>query len=68
MTSLALGLSPILWGLAIDGIGQSKIRWLGLEWNRYSLFFTAVSGVLVVTLVLARRLEEPQAVSMEVSA
>lgn len=63
--SLALGLSPIFWGLVIDGIGQNQRVWMGVEWNRFSLFFAAVVLVFLVTLILARRLEEPKAATLE---
>ena len=39
--------------------------WLGLEWNRYTIFFAAASLAFLVTLVLARRLQEPEAAGME---
>jgi MFS family permease len=63
--SVALGLSPILWGLMIDAVGARRIRWLGLEWNRYTLFFAAVTVAFFLALALARRLREPQAASLE---
>jgi MFS family permease len=63
--SLTLGLAPILWGLLIDAIGQRQLPWLGLEWNRYSVFFAAAGLIFLVALTLARRLEEPAAASME---
>ena len=66
LTSLALGLSPILWGLLIDAVGGFHAHGLGLDWNRYSIFFAAAGLVMLATLPLARRLEEPQAASMEV--
>ena len=63
--SLALGLAPIGWGLMIDAIGGWQAVWLGLGWNRFTVFFTGVAAVLMVTLLLATRLEEPRAVSLE---
>jgi len=65
LSNIALGLAPILWGLLIDAVGPREIRWLGLEWNRYSIFFAAVTVVLLVTAALARALDEPEAASME---
>lgn len=64
-SSLALGLSPVLWGLLIDAVGPFQWRGFGLDWNRYSIFFMAAWLVMLATLALARRLEEPQAASME---
>ena len=63
--SLVLGLSPILWGLMIDALQGMKFHWLGVEWNRFSLFFAAVMVMLMVALALCRRLDEPEAASME---
>lgn len=65
LSNVALGLAPILWGLLIDAVGAREIGWLGLEWNRYSIFFAAVAVVLLITAALARNLEEPEAASME---
>ena len=65
VASLTLGLSPILWGLSIDAARSVHWVWHGFEWNRFSLFFAAVGLMFSVTLMLCRRLEEPQAASME---
>jgi len=63
--NVTLGLAPIAWGLLIDAVGKRSPVWLGLEWNRFTVFFVAAAVAYVATLVLARRLEEPEAVSME---
>jgi MFS family permease len=63
--SMSLGLSPILWGLLIDAVGPRQAAWLGVTWNRYSVFFAAVALVFAATLALARHLEEPEAASLE---
>ncbi len=65
VSNVTLGLAPIGWGLLIDGVGARSPVWLGLQWNRYTVFFAAAGLAYVVTLVLSRRLEEPQAASME---
>ncbi|MBI5384079.1 MAG: MFS transporter [Verrucomicrobia bacterium] len=65
LSSVALGLSPILWGLLIDAVGPTSSRWLSVDWNRYTVFFSATGAVMALALLLATRLEEPQAVSME---
>lgn len=59
------GVAPILWGLMIDAIGHFRARHLGLEWNRYSLFFAAAAGVTLAALFSTRRLVEPRAASFE---
>jgi MFS family permease len=63
--NVILGLAPIGWGLLIDAIGSRAPFWCGLSWNRYTVFFAAAGLVYLVTLALARRLEEPAAASME---
>ena len=63
--NVTLGLAPIGWGLLIDAVGAHSLRWAGLSWNRYTVFFAAAALVYSVTLALARRLHEPEAASME---
>jgi MFS family permease len=63
--NVTLGLAPIGWGLLIDAVGSRSPVWLGLSWNRFTLFFSAAAVAYLVTLVVARRLDEPEAVSME---
>jgi MFS family permease len=65
VSNVTLGLAPIAWGLLIDGYGMRQVMALGLEWNRYTVFFAAAALVLVATIVVARQLEEPEAGSME---
>ena len=63
--NVTLGLAPIGWGLLIDAVGARAPVWLGLAWNRYTVFFAATALAYLVTLALARRLHEPEAASME---
>ena len=63
--SVSLGLAPIGWGLMIDAVGGWTGRGLGMEWNRFSIFFAAAAVAYLVAFILARRLEEPSASSME---
>jgi MFS family permease len=63
--NLTLGLAPIGWGLLIDAVGAREPVWLGLAWNRYTVFFAAASAAYLVALVFARRLDEPEAASMD---
>ena len=63
--SLTLGMSPILWGLFLDSLGQMNVVRFGVEWTRYTVFFIAVAVTFAATIVLARRLDEPQAASFE---
>src|SRR5207244_11286938 len=65
ITNLALGLSPLLWGLMIDFLGTRRIPHLWLEWNRFTCFFAAVVLALMITLYLTRRLQEPKAAGID---
>jgi len=62
---VTLGLSPVLWGLLIDTVGGFHTRFLGLDWNRYSLFFALVMVSFVAAFRASLRLEEPQAAPVE---
>ena len=63
--SVTLGLAPIGWGLLIDAVGAHHWRWLGVDWNRFTIFYAGAALAFAVTLGFVRRLEEPQAASME---
>ena len=63
--NVTLGLAPIGWGLLIDAVGARSPIWLGLAWNRYTIFFAAAAVAFALALTLARRLHEPEAASME---
>lgn len=65
ITNVTLGLAPIAWGVLIDAIGVRRPLWLGLEWNRYTVFFALAALAFAVTFVLSRRLDEPKAASLE---
>lgn len=63
--NVTLGLAPIGWGLLIDAVGTHSATWLGISWNRYTVFFVAAGLAFVVALLLARRIDEPEAADME---
>lgn len=65
LNNVTLGLAPIGWGLLIDAVGARAPVWLGVEWNRFAVFYAAAGVAFLVTLGLARRLHEPKAASME---
>jgi MFS family permease len=65
VNNVVLGLAPIAWGLLIDAVGSRAPHWLGLEWNRYTLFFAAAAAVFALALAVSRRLDEPHAASLE---
>ncbi|MBT3841189.1 MAG: hypothetical protein HOF61_03250, partial [Verrucomicrobia bacterium] len=59
--NLAMGLSPMLWGLMIDILSGREWGWLGIEWNEDTIYFTGVAAVLLLTVLATVRLEEPHA-------
>lgn len=63
--SLAMGLSPILWGVLIDSLRGLDVAWHGFAVNRYSVFFALTGLGFLVSFGLCGRLEEPKAASME---
>jgi MFS family permease len=65
VSNVTLGLAPIAWGLMIDAVGGHSPVWLGLQWNRYTIFFAGAAVVFSIALLLARKLDEPQAASLE---
>ena len=63
--SVASGLAPIAWGLLIDAVGSRHGDFLGLIWNRYTVFYGATAAVMVLAFMLARWIDEPKAASQE---
>ena len=62
--SLAVGIFPILWGVMIDALESTRIDWLGLQWNQFSIYFAGLLGVLLVLIVLVARLNEEKAANL----
>ena len=58
---LTLGVSPVLWGVMLDAVGDRSGPWLGITWNRYSVFFGLACAAFAWAFHLARRLQEPKA-------
>ena len=65
VSNVTLGFAPIAWGLLIDSVGEHAPRWLGLEWNRFTVFFACAAVAFAATFVMTRRLDEPKAASLE---
>lgn len=63
--NLMLGFSPILWGLFLDSLKPLNAIALGIHWTRFTVFFIAAGLAFIASLILAKRLEEPQAASFE---
>jgi MFS family permease len=65
LSNVTLGLAPILWGLMIDAVGPAQVTSMGVQWNRYSLFFLSSGVMLLAALGCCLRLHEPEAASLE---
>ena len=65
LTSLALGILPIGWGLLLDSLAHWRGHWGRWEWNQYSLLFAALALTMIAAHFCWRRLREPQAMSTE---
>ncbi len=66
--SLSLGLTPLLWGAALDALKALEDRGLlprghGWEWNRFALLYAAIVLGLLFAQLARRRLLEPRALS-----
>ena len=61
ITSLSVGVSPIVWGICLDAMKGLQIP-IGphgaMEWNRYSVYFVALLALLGLTFLAATRLSE----------
>lgn len=64
--NVTLGLSPIAWGMLIDGVGARSVTWAGLAWTRYTFFFAGALVAFAITLALTRRLHEREAAGLDV--
>jgi MFS family permease len=63
--SVALGVAPVLWGVAIDALGGWSATWRGFEFNQFSVFFLAVTASFVGAVILSHHLIEPTSASLE---
>ena len=57
-TSVAAGLSPLIWGLILEAIGTHHSYTGWVAWNRYSIFFACGCLLCLPLLMFARRLED----------
>jgi MFS family permease len=57
-TSLSLGLAPICWGIFLDLFAKFETKIGAFEVNRYSLYFSLLAILIIVTFVLANPLVE----------
>jgi hypothetical protein len=57
-SSLSLGLAPIGWGIFLDLLAHFEVKIGAFEINRYSLYFSFLVVLVIVTFVLANPLVE----------
>jgi MFS family permease len=57
-SSLSLGLAPICWGIFLDLLAHFETRIGAFEVNRYSLYFSLLTVLVVATFVLTNPLVE----------
>jgi MFS family permease len=65
ITSLTLGLMPIVWGVAADSLEGWRAEWFAWQWNQYSLLYLALVAAVLTGLFLLRRVAEPKAMKTE---
>jgi MFS family permease len=65
VANLSLGLSPVLWGIVIDGFVDLNYNVQGFNWNRFTVFFFGSGLMFMLTTWLKLRLEEPAAKPVE---
>lgn len=65
VSNVTLGLAPIAWGLLIDAVGRHAPVLLGLEWNRFTVFFAGAAVAFAALLGFVQRLDEPRAASLQ---
>ncbi len=65
VTSLVLGVLPVVWGILLDSLSGWEATWKAWQWNQYSLLYSALMLVVVVALAMRQRLSEPRAMTTE---
>jgi MFS family permease len=63
--NLALGLSPLAWGMVMDALAQWHHAWGLWEWNCFSVFYVSLAATIIVGLLLLRRVAEPVTMSWD---
>jgi len=49
VTSLGLGVDPIVWGLAIEAMEELEFVWLGRDWGSYAIYFALLACLTGLT-------------------
>jgi len=65
VTSLVLGVFPILWGMLLDTLAGWGILWSKWQWNQYTVAYGAATAITIVALVLRNALSESRAMTTD---
>jgi hypothetical protein len=65
INGLLLGTLPVLWGAGLDWLVGWHINWGSWEWNRFTVMYVMLAGIMVTGQFFRRRIPEPQAMSTE---
>jgi MFS family permease len=65
VTSLALGVLPVFWGILLDSLAGWNVTMAGWQWNQYSLLYCVLVLIVVIALIMLKRVTEPRAMSTE---
>jgi MFS family permease len=65
VTSLVLGIFPILWGILLDALAGWGVLWSKWQWNQYSVAYGAATVITVIALVLRNALSESRAMTTD---
>jgi len=65
VTSLVLGVLPVVWGILLDSLAGWGVHWRAWEWNQYSLLYGALVILVGGALGMRTRLSEPRAMTTD---
>ena len=66
VSSLTLGIVPLIWGPIMDGLEHWHVAWGFWNWNAYSILYTSFALSMVVGLGLLGKLTEPMKMTWDV--
>lgn len=58
ISSLTLGLPPILWGIILDWMKDFHAAWLGLNWDEFAIYFLLLTVSCIITFICASLVHE----------
>lgn len=61
IVSVVLGVMPVLWGIALDGLANWHAMLWAWEWNKYSFLYVILATTMIVSQYYLHRLDEPRA-------